>query len=160
MTGHSQEEDYRAFMVDPETIWLGCPYHHEAPGKDGMLKHGDLPSKNEYVMQMRGTLGQIGLPTSCQFFHVWKDMHTKCKYDVNAYFIHRALGVAHPLKHMDGVTFLGYAYTHCTSFCYLTSTGEARRKVIVSNDSDDIFFMVAWGNSEGKAEYNSATGRA
>jgi hypothetical protein len=119
----------------------------------------DLLNKNEYVRAMQKTLGEIGLPTSCQYFHVWKDTEIKLKYDVNSYFIHRGLGIAHPLKHMDGVTFLGYAYTHCTSFCYLTSQGR-RPTVVVSNNLDDMFSLVAWGNSGGKVEYNRAAGRA
>jgi hypothetical protein len=96
---------------------------------------------------------EIGLPTSCQYFHVWSDDKKKDAYDVNAYFIHRGLGVAHPPKHMDGVTFFGYAYsTHCTSFCYLTATTE------VSPYAEDIFSMVTWGTSEGSSEYQRATG--
>lgn len=123
-----------------------------------VVKCEELSNKNEYLRALQELLGEIGLPTSCQYFHVWKDTETKANYEVNSYFIHRGLGIAHPLKHMDGVTFLGFAYTHCTSFCYLT-TRDRRKKVVASNDLDDIFSMVAWGNSGGKAEYTRASSR-
>jgi hypothetical protein len=115
--------------------------------------------EDSYIKMMMETMeDEIGLPTSCQYFHVWGDPKMKSLYDVNAYFIHRGLGVAHALKHMDGVSFLGYAYTHCTSFCYLTTTTEfGVRTVTLMNDTEDIFSIVAWGTSGGSSEYRRAT---
>jgi hypothetical protein len=139
-----------------------CTSHCDAVD---LLKNDDVlddfkerSKTNTYVMELLDTLKNIGLPTSCQYFHVWNDITKKDDYDVNSYFIHRGLGVAHPLKHMDGVAFLGYAYTHCTSFCYLTTTEDSLKKVIISNDPNDIFSMLAWGNSGGKNEYRRARG--
>jgi hypothetical protein len=131
-----------------------------------LLKGDDLnhfkekSGKDQYIKKLLESMeDEIGLPTSCQYFHVWSDDKKKNAYDVNAYFIHIGLGVAHPLKHMDGVTFLGYAYTHCTSFCYLTTTTEVSpARVILRNDSEDIFSMVAWGTSGGSSDYQRATG--
>jgi hypothetical protein len=148
----------------PKFLSFSCASHCDSCD---LLKGDDLndfkekAGNDKYVTDLLNTMNdEIGLPTSCQYFHVWSDLKKKDLYDVNAYFIHRGVGVAHSLKHMDGVTFLGYAYAHCTSFCYLTTkcTEVSPATVILKNDSEDIFSMVAWGTSGGSSEYRRASG--
>ena len=87
-----------------------------------------------------------GMPTTCLYLHVWWDEADITKYNVRLYFMYDGLGITEPLFNGCGITFLGYAFTHESSFCYLEKLGG--REVVLKNDPD-IFSMFAWGKSGG-----------
>ena len=93
-----------------------------------------------YMLRVKKMV-DCGVITTCQYRHLWNSSHesnlSKC-YDVNAFFIHHGLGIAHPLNDCSCVSFLGYAYSHCTSFCYLL--GKLDRLVVLHNKKGcDLF---------------------
>ena len=60
-----------------------------------------------------------GLPTSCQYKHIWQNEIKMSQYIVHAYFQHDDLGIAHEIIDRRSFTFLGFAYAHSTSVCFL-----------------------------------------
>ena len=58
-----------------------------------------------------------GIPATCLYLHIWWDKVNITKYNVRSYFIYDGIGIAQPLF-VDGCgfTFLGYGFTHETSF--------------------------------------------
>ena len=87
-----------------------------------------------------------GMPTTCIYLHVWWDKADITKYRVWSYFIYDGLGIAQPLLDGCGITFLGYSFTHQSSFCYLLKTGG---EIVILKNDPDIFSMFAWGKSGG-----------
>lgn len=87
----------------------------------------------------------LGAPTTCLYKHLWGDTINPENYEVNSFFLHYSVGVAHPLLNLSGFSFLGHAYAHLTSFCYLLDM--ITLNVILRNPLDvAIFLMLAWGN--------------
>ena len=66
------------------------------------------------------------------------------KYRVQSYFIYDGLGIAQPLFDGYGITFLGYLFTHQSSFCYLEKNGG---EIVILKNDPDIFSMFAWGKA-------------
>ena len=62
---------------------------------------------------------QFGLPTTCQYKHIWHNKDIMLQYIVHAYFQHDQLGIAHEITDMRAFAFLGFAYAHSTSICFL-----------------------------------------
>ena len=111
-------------------------------------------TENKYLQNMISMIG-CGMPTTCQYKHVWVSPVEQLRYKVHAYFQHDDLGLVHEIVDRCSCTFLGFAYAHSTPICYLEKIGGSIHDedgIIFMNDPD-IFFMFAWGNSGGPAEY-------
>ena len=91
-----------------------------------------------------------GLPTTCQYFHVYRDKKDSLEYKVSSYFMLNGLGIAQQLYDGCSITFLGYAFAHCTSLCYIVNIDN--NTYIFRNDNN-IFCLLAWGRSGGHKEY-------
>ena len=119
-----------------------------------MLK-GDLDDEfqstctTDYEKELAALVGS-GMPTTCQYFHVWKDAEKKNLYEIRSYFIHHGIGLSHELMDDNGATFLGFAYAHSTSFCYLR---DKLSDIIYLKNDPNIFSMLAWGQTGGHREY-------
>ena len=109
---------------------------------------------SQYIDDLIQLLG-CGLPTTCQYKHIWQNENAMLDYIVHAYFQHDGLGIAHELIDKRAFTFLGYAYTHSTSICFFRKKDcniDDPMGIIFMNKTD-IFFMLAWGQSGGPKEY-------
>ena len=60
-----------------------------------------------------------GIPTTCQYKHVWKSAHFRDIYKVHGYFHHDDLGIMNVIVDGGSSTFLGFAYGHSTPICFL-----------------------------------------
>ena len=99
------------------------------------------------------TIVGAGMPTTCQYLHVWNNKDDRIHYHVNSYFIYHSLGLAHELSDMTSFCFLGFAFTHCTSICYLL---DNRTGMIHIFNLKDLFNLLAWGQSGGAKEYRGS----
>ena len=101
------------------------------------------------------TLLGCGLPTTCQYKHIWHSEDIMLQYIVHAYFQHDDLGIAHEITDMRAFTFLGFAYAHSTSICFLEKRNcdvDDPMGIIFMNKKD-FFSMLAWGQTGGPKEY-------
>ena len=85
--------------------------------------------------------------------HIWKDELDFIKYKVRSYFLYDGLGIAQSLFDGCGITFLGYTFTHETTFCYLEYLDGT---IVVLKNFPDIFSLFAWGKSGGVADASRA----
>lgn len=106
-----------------------------------------------YITKLHDLVG-CGLPTTCQYRHIWERSYdeTKQHYDACSYFMFESLNIAHNLVDMTSMLFLGYSFMHCTSFCYLIDKRTSR--IITSNSPSDMFSLFAWGSSGGSKDRN------
>ena len=134
-----------------KTNWLGfaCSKHIDTcdsiVGNKKLSKLFYERSTSKYMKKLFHTIGP-GMPTTCIYLHVWFDELDFTKYKVKSYFIYDGLGIAQPLFDGCGFTFLGYTFTHESSFCYLE---DMDGKTVILKNNPDIFSMFAWGKSGG-----------
>ena len=148
-------------QIPPKTVknnssnWLGfCCTDHvdkcDSVSNKSLKEIFKKDCKTEYTMTLNDRVGP-GLPTSCQYFHVWKDEHIRNLHSVHTYFMYNGLGIAQRIYDGCSITFLGFAFSHCTSFCYIMNliTG-----MYIFKNSPDIFSILGWGRSGGGKEYH------
>ena len=70
----------------------------------------------------------------------------KKEYEVNAFFMHHGVGIAHPLENGSSFSFLAFAYSHSTSFCYLVRHRDSK-VVLANHPGEEVFALFAWGNN-------------
>ena len=117
--------------------------------------HFDKKCKgNKYMEEFITMLGS-GMPTTCQYKHVWKSTDLQDIYKIHGYFHHDELGIMNVIVDRRSCTFLGFAYAHSTPICYLEKKNCSTYDeygIVFMNDPD-IFSMFAWGSSGGPKEY-------
>ena len=107
-------------------------------------------STDKSTNRMYERLG-ASMPTTCQYHHVWKDVHESIGNKVCCYFVYHGLGIAQPLHNYCSIFFLGSTFSHSTSLCYLIN--KISRTVILRNDTNDVFVLMAWGRTGGAKDY-------
>lgn len=116
---------------------------NDLKAKEEFRKWAGKSQYGEYLMRVLEVV-DCGTATTCQYKHIWANGISSRDYQVNAYFMHHGVGIAHPLKDCSCHSFLGYAYSHSTSLCYLEDTDG---NVWIDNSfHGDIFNLFAWGN--------------
>ena len=73
------------------------------------------------------------------------------QYIVHTYFQHDQLGITHEITDMRAFTFLGFAYAHSTSICFLEKRNcnlDDPMGVIFVNKNDFVF-NVSLGTNGG-----------
>ena len=134
-----------------KTNWLGFSCSKHIDTCDSISSNKKLSDlyfdrcKSTYMKKLFGTIGP-GMPTTCIYLNVWWDEADITKYRVRSYFIYDGLGIAQSLIDGCGITFLGYSFTHQSSFCYLEKIGG---EIVILKNDPDIFSMFAWGKSGG-----------
>ena len=117
--------------------------------------HFDNQCKGNKYMEELITLLGSGMPTTCQYKHVWRSNSFQDAYKIHAYFHHDDLGIMNVIFDKRSCTFLGFAYAHSTPICYLEKKNcdiYDENGIVFMNDPD-IFSMFAWGSSGGPKEY-------
>ena len=134
-----------------QTNWLGfcCSNHIDSCDS---IQHNKAMSQlykerchSLYMKTLETNIGP-GMPTTCQYLHVWDNKALSKEYIVHSYFIYNGLGIAQSLFDGCGFTFLGYAFSHCTSLCYLEHISN---NSIILRNNPNIFSLLAWGKSGG-----------
>jgi hypothetical protein len=134
--------------------WLGfsCSDHVDSCDhltNDSLSCHFKSLCLTKYMTKFYVRLGG-GMPTTCQYFHVWKKEVDREKYSVVSYFMYNGLGIAVEIVDYRSITFLGFAFSHCTSLCYLF---DSENKVYIFKNVNDMFSLMGWGRSGGGKEY-------
>ena len=153
---HNDENISDKLFNNKRSNWLGfsCSNHVDTCDR---LNHGIQTEmfENECVTPyMKRFFSRIGpgMPTSCQYYHIWNDeVIEPDTYTISAYLLYNGLGMAITLKDFTSVTFVGYAFSHCTTFCYLF---DKENNMYVMRNDPDIFCLMAWGRSGGAKEFN------
>lgn len=134
-----------------KSSWLGfaCSKHLDTcdsiSGNKTLSQLFSDRCKSKYMETFYNTIGP-GMPTTCIYLHVWYDELDFIRYKVKAYFNYNGLGISQPLFDGCGITFLGYAFTHESSLCYLE---DMKGENVILKNNPDIFSMFAWGKSGG-----------
>ena len=134
-----------------QTNWLGfcCSNHVDScnsiHGNKAMSQLYKERCKSQYMKSLETNIGP-GMPTTCQYVHVWDNKELSKEYIVQSYFIYNGLGIAQSLVDGCGITFLGYSFSHCTSFCYLENI---HNNTVILRNNPNIFSLLAWGKSGG-----------
>ena len=118
-------------------------------------RHFDNKCKDHKYMEEFITMLGSGMPTTCQYKHVWKSTDLQDIYKIIGYFHHDELGIMNVIVDRRSCTFLGFAYAHSTPICYLEKNNCSiydEYGIVFMNDPD-IFSMFAWGSSGGPKEY-------
>ena len=135
--------------------WLGfcCSNHLDTCDQIKDHKLSDMFERECATPYMKRFFNRIGagMPTSCQYYHIWNDTAINTiVYEVSAYLLHNGLGIAAKLNDYTSITFVGYAFSHCSTFCYLFD--KENNYYVMRNDTD-TFCLVAWGRSGGSKEF-------
>ena len=72
------------------------------------------------------------------------------RYNVVSYFMYNGLGIAVEIDDFRSITFLGFAFSHCTSLCYLF---DSNNNLYIFRNVNDMFSLLGWGRSGGGKEY-------
>ena len=134
--------------------WIGfcCSKHVDTCDNVSKGIISDLYKKNCLTTYMKEFVERVGcgLPTSCQYFHVWKDKNISQFMEVQSYFLYHGLGIATPIRDSLGITFLGFGFAHSTSATYIV---DLRTNTFIFKNNPDIMSILAWGRSGGHKEY-------
>ncbi len=114
---------------------------------DFVEKEIKLENRPKYVSDILAEVGTLGMPTTCQYFHMWCNPEDASQYDVNGYFMYHSYGIAHQFLDKSSFTFLGFAFEHNSSLIVLKH--KSTKKVITKNNPD-IFSLLAWGSGGDK----------